>query len=325
MHLDRRLIGWGLIFILVGTVPLAVNAGLLDRDLVGRWPELWPLLIIAVGLSLLLTRTPAAWAGSLAVALVVGSMGGGLVATGIGEIGNIGCGGGAAQAFSTQGGALADGGQMDLEFDCGTLTVGTMPGGSWSLSGKDGDGRAPVVESKAGGVSIRPVDRQGVFLRRGKVEWNLTLPEDPTLNLGLTLNAGSGTIDLSQARIASFNGTVNAGSLDAKLGPAAATNAVNMTVNAGSATVDSGATSGTFNLSLNAGSLAVCVPQGSFVRVQWSGTLASHNFSSIGLVKTDDHTWTTSGFNAGLAHIELDVSANAGSFDLTFGGGCRAS
>lgn len=325
MHLDRRLIGWGLIFILVGAVPLAVNAGLLDRDLVGRWPELWPLLIVAIGISLLLTRTPGAWAGSLSVALVVGIMGGGLVATGIGEIGNIGCGGGAAQAFNTQGGALADGGRMDLEFDCGTLTVGTAPGGSWTLSGRDGDGRAPVVSTQADGVSIKPINEPGAFMRRGKVEWALTLPQDPTLNVGVTLNAGSGTIDLSQARIASFNGTVNAGSLSARLGPAAASNAVNMTVNAGTATVASGATSGTFNLSLNAGSLSVCVPQGSPLRVQWSGTLASHNFSSLGLVKTDDHSWTTAGFNAGQAHIELDVSANAGSFDLSFGGGCSAS
>ena len=325
MHLDRRLIGWGLIFILVGAVPLAVNAGLVDRDLVGHWPELWPLLIIALGLSLLLTRTPAAWAGSIAVALVVGIMGGGLVATGIGEIGNIGCGGGAAQAFNTQGGALADGGGMDVEFDCGSLTVGTAPGGSWTLSGRDGDGRAPRVETQANGVSIKSFNQPGAFLRRGKVEWTLTLPQDPTLNFGVTLNAGSGTIDLSQAKIASFNGTVNAGSLDAKLGAAAASNAVNMTVNAGSATVASGATSGTFNLSLNAGSLAVCVPQGSPIRVQWSGTIASHNFGSLGLVRTDDHTWTTPGFSSGQAHIELDVSANAGSFDLSFGGSCSAS
>lgn len=325
MHLDRRLIGWGLIFILVGAVPLAVNAGLLDRDLVGRWPELWPLLIVAIGISLLLTRTPGAWAGSLSVALVIGIMGGGLVATGLGEIGDLGCGGGAAQAFNTQGGALADGGRLGLEFDCGRLTVGTAPGGSWSLSGRDGDGRAPVVRPQANGLSIEPVREPGVFMRRGKVEWALTLPQDPLLNFGVTLNAGSGTLDLSQARIASFNGTVNAGSLDAKLGSTAASNAVNLTVNAGSATVASGATSGTLNLSLNAGSLSVCVPQGSPLRVQWNGTLASHNFSSLGLVKTDDHTWTTSGFDAGQAHIELRVNANAGSFDLSFGGGCSAS
>lgn len=325
MHLDRRLIGWGIVFILVGAVPLAVNAGLLDRDLAGRWPELWPLLIIAAGLALLLTRTPAAWAGSLSIALVVGIMGGGLVATGIGEIGNIGCGGGSAKAFNTQGGALADGGRMDLEFDCGKLTVGTAPGGSWTLSGQDGDGRAPGVRTQANGVSIESPNDAGLFMRRGKVEWALTLPRDPLLNLGVTLNAGAGKLDLSQARIASFNGTVNAGSLETTLGSAAASNAVNMTVNAGSATVASGATSGTFNLSINAGSLSVCVPQGSPLRVQWSGTLASNNFSSLGLVKVDDHTWTSSGFDAGQPHIELDVSANAGSFDLSFGGGCSAS
>src|SRR4029079_17884090 len=54
MHLDRRLLGWGIFFVLLGAIPLAVRAGLLDRALVGQWPLLWPVLLIGWGLGLLL-------------------------------------------------------------------------------------------------------------------------------------------------------------------------------------------------------------------------------------------------------------------------------
>jgi hypothetical protein len=325
MHVDRRLVGWGLMFIVIGAVPLAVNQGLLGRDVVGRWPELWPLLIVAIGVSLILTRTGGAWIGSLSVALVVGLMGGGLLATGLGEIPSLsGCGGGTAQAFPTQTGSLTDGANVDVEFDCGTLDVGTTSGGQFSLGGNDGAGQAPSIATTAAGVTMRSANPSGPFARRGNVTWNLALPTDPTLSLGVTLNAGRGDLELAQAKLTSLNATVNAGSLVAVLGSAAPSNAVNLTVNAGSADVTTGATSGSYNLSLNAGSLNVCVPQGTPVRVRWSGALASHDFDGLNLVKVDDHTWTSSGFDPNAAHLELDVSANAGSFGLHYGGGCGA-
>ena len=78
------------------------------------------------------------------------------------------------------------------------------------------------------------------------------------------------------------------------------------------------------NLSLNAGSLTVCIPAGAPIRAQWGGTLGSNNFTSAGLTKVDDDTWTSAGFVATAPHIELRVGANAGSFELQFGGTCNA-
>jgi hypothetical protein len=325
MQLDRRLVGWGLIFILVGAIPLAVNAGLLDEGLVARWTELWPLLIIALGISLLLSRTPAAWVGSLVAAIVVGSMAGGLLATGFtGFSGLTACGGGTANPFPTQSGTLGATGRINLEFNCGELAIDTIDGSTWQLSGNDGDGEVPQIATAGDVVTIKPADRPGVFFHRGDVHWALTVPRAPQLDLGVTLNAGEGKADLSGAQVRSFNVTVNAGSLTTNLGSAAPANAVNMTVNAGSASLQTGATSGTFNLSLNAGSLDVCLPAGSAVRVTWHGTLASHDLDTLGLAKVDDHTWTSQGFDAAQSHVELDVNANAGSFGLNLGGGCGA-
>jgi hypothetical protein len=325
MQLDRRLVGWGLIFILIGAVPLAVNAGWLDQGLVSRWLELWPLIIVAIGVSIVLSRTPAAWVGTLAVAVVVGSMIGGLVATGFHGVPGIStCGGGTALPFPTQSGAMGASGRLEVEFDCGTLDVSPVAGSGWQLAGNDGKGDAPEVSTIGDRVSIRSNSNPGSFFSRGKVVWNLAVPQAPSLDLGLTINAGEGNVDLSGATIASLNVTVNAGSLDATLGSDVVSNAVNLTVNAGSATLGTGATSGTFNLSLNAGSLDVCVPGEAATRVTWHGTLASHDLDGLGLVKVDDHTWTTQGFSSGTPHVEMDVNANAGSFSLKLGGNCGA-
>jgi hypothetical protein len=237
-----------------------------------------------------------------------------------------GCGGtGTAQPFETQTGALDATARVNVEFNCGTLNVGSAAGTAWQLSGSDGDGRTPTIDAATDGVTIKPINDNGGFFKRGKVVWNLTVPQGPSLDIGFTLNAGEGRVDLGLATVASYNATVNAGSFDTILGPNPASNAVNVTVNAGSATVTSGAPSGTYNLSVNAGSLAVCVPQGSVVRVHWNGTLASHDFEGLGLVKVDEHTWTSAGFSESQAHVEMDVNANAGSFSLGYGGGCSGS
>jgi hypothetical protein len=49
MRVDRRLLGWGLFFIIAGSIPLLTRAGYLDANLVGRWASLWPTLLTPGG------------------------------------------------------------------------------------------------------------------------------------------------------------------------------------------------------------------------------------------------------------------------------------
>src|SRR5438552_3997493 len=61
MHLDRRLAGWGVFLVLLGAIPLLVRQGVLTTDMVARAWTLWPLLLIAAGVGLLLLRSSDRW------------------------------------------------------------------------------------------------------------------------------------------------------------------------------------------------------------------------------------------------------------------------
>ena len=76
MHLDRRFLNWGIFFIVLGGIPLLVQQGLIDRDLAARAWQLWPLLIIAAGVGLLLRRTSLEFLGGLVVAAAAGNRAG---------------------------------------------------------------------------------------------------------------------------------------------------------------------------------------------------------------------------------------------------------
>jgi hypothetical protein len=325
MHIDRRLLGWGAFFILAGGIPLAVRAGLLDEAVVGRWGQLWPLLLIGWGLGLLLRNTQAEWLGAALVAITFGVMAGGLLVTGWrGFPLATGCANDSpTTAFQARAGDLTAAANVDIDFSCGSLNVSAADGQAWSLTGADRDGRGPRVTSSTSQLSIKPDDTVS-FPAGGRSTWNLAIPRGPTVDLSLTLNAGDGTVDLDGAAVGSASLTLNAGKLDVNLGSVAKAGDVSATVNAGAAAIGLDATGRNVSLSLNAGSLQVCLPAGAPVRASWSGALGSNNFSAAGLKQTGDSTWTSSTFNELEPHTELHVSANAGSFELRFGGTCRA-
>ena len=326
MHVDRRLLGWGLFFILLGGIPLAVKGGLLDEQLIGQWPLLWPVLLIGWGLGLLLRNTPLALIGGAVTAVTFGIMGGGALATGFGGVPIAsGCTSNSpATAFASQNGQLGQTARAEIEFSCGSLTVTSGDGTGWSISGTDRNGTGPAIDTSGGGVSLKSTAVRNLLGSSGHAVWNVTLQKAPALDLGLTLNAGDGTVSLPGTTISSASITLNAGALTVDLGEATAAGDVNATVNAGTGALTLPAGGRSVNLSLNAGSLKVCLPTGAALQVQWSGALGSNNFDGAGLVKVDDNTWTSSGFVAGQPHTELHVSANAGSFELQFGGSCSA-
>ena len=328
MRVNRGLMGWGVFFIVLGVVPLAVQAGALDPEVVRRAWELWPLILIGIGLGLVLARTRLAILGTLVVAVTFGLMGGALIATGVGAAGGFtSCGFGAGQggeAFQTQTGAFGGDAAVRLEMNCGEVDAVAADVPGWSVAGTSDGGMAPEVSGRVNELVVRAPGRSGVDLAADPWRWQVTLPRAVPVAMDLSVNAGSGSLDLAGMSVPSLSVSVNAGDARTDLSSAGGTETFDASVNAGSLTALLPAPVGTLrgSISVNAGSADLCVPDGVALRFQASDQpLGSTNFEDRGLRRSGD-TWSTPGYDAATSRIELDVSVNLGSITLDPEDGC---
>lgn len=322
MRVDPRFLNWGVFFILIGGIPLAVDQGWITADAVSGWWRYWPLILIGIGVGLLLRRTPAHFLGGLIVAVTFGLMLGGALVGGLGGRFDLACTSDrAGTSFAPQSGAIGPSGVVRLELSCGDLTVTTAEGSKWTLTGSTPNGSPPRVEASAGRLTIS-TDRSGVafFGAGGGERWALALPTT-TLDLSSTLNAGSARFDLAGAQLGDVSLTTNAGSVTMDLGTAVASG-LSATVNAGSTKVTMPHSSLNGSVTVNAGSFEFCVPTGVGLRIESNNVLGSNNFDDRGLVQDGD-TWTSPGYATAPVKIELSATTNLGSIELDPEGGCQ--
>jgi len=331
MHVNRGMLGWGVFLVALGGVPAAVRGGALDPTVARRAWELWPLLLVGVGLGLALARTRAAVVGGVVVALVLGLMGGGLIAGGIGGIGGSGlavCGLGTGSAGEGTAGAPASGtfgaaADVRLAADCGTLTVDTAAGSAWTVASTSDGGRRPVIESAPDRLSVQAARPTGLGVGPASASWTVTLPRVPALTLDISVNAGTARASLGGLHLATLDVSVNAGDARLDLGETTGLQEVNASANFGTLAVTFPRTDGVLSgtLSANAGALRICVPQGVPLVIRAGDhALASNNFVDRGLVRSGD-TWT-GGDAAASGRLELHLDANLGSITLDPENGC---
>ncbi|HEX5013906.1 MAG TPA: DUF5668 domain-containing protein [Candidatus Limnocylindrales bacterium] len=314
MQINRRFLYIGLFLITFGGVLLAARQGWIPESVVAAMWQLWPVLLIAIGISIILSGRAAGWIGGVIVSVCLGAMAASVVQGG--AIPFVGCGGGGTGTpFATQEGELASQADIDITFSCGELSVVTGSGAAWSLSGSSAQGRVPDIERSDTGVSIESATRTFPF-SSGRETWTVRVPTEPTIDLGVTLNAGSGVVEMDGARLAGVRSTVNAGSLTLDLRGAETITDLGGTVNAGSSVTWLPELAVEGSLTVNAGSLVICAPDGVGLRLHTGDNpISSNNFEDAGLVRTDDG-WETPGYDTASVRTELNVTANAGSASL---------
>jgi len=324
MRINRRFLTWGTFFIVMGAIPLAVRAGALTTDQIGSWWNLWPLIVIGVGVGLVLTRTPFEVLGGLVVALAAGVMAGAFLAAGAGNLPEAACGNerGTAQ-LPARSGTFDGPATVNLQLNCGEVEVGGSPGTGWTFAGTgdpdheptvQGDANLLRVESSEEGLSLPMVSR--------REHWQIGIPTDVPTGVQLELNAGQATIAPGSAALRDVNVQVNFGTLVVDLTGATAIGGLDIQSNAGSSSVTLPNLSLSGRLQVNAGSIEFCTPPGAGLRVRTDESIvSSYDLGGNGLVQ-DGNTWESPGFEAAAVQIDLSTEANAGSITLNPEDGC---
>jgi hypothetical protein len=318
MRIRRGLLFWGLFLIPLGGITLLVRAGILDPGQLSEAWRLWPLILVGIGLAIILGRSRTAVVGTAVIALVLGSLGGAALASDHSWLGTLTeCGGTtAADQHLQQTGALASGATVRLELNCGTLTLGAATGAAWQLDAAY-RGPVPVISTATDRLEIRTPSASGD--RRN--DWTVTVPAAAVGNLDVSANAASATLRLPGTHLANLDAQINAGDLRID-GTQAAFDEVDLSVNAGRIRLDAGASAMTGDLSVNAGAIDLCVPDGLGLRLDVTDQLTFvTNLGSRGLAQSG-HTWTRPAAS-GQPTIDLSIDGSAASFSLNPTGGCR--
>lgn len=325
MQIDRRLVGFGLFLITVGGVMVAVRQGILSEEAARQAWNLWPLILVGIGLSIVLAGRPGAAVGGLVLAITFGAMLGGVAATGVFPGVGLCSGGGGGQGapFSDGGGDLGPSARVSIEQNCGDLTIGTVDGTTWSVSGASRDGRPPEIQGRAGILQITTRNGGPVDLG-GSGDWTVVLPRDSAIQLEVKVNGGQSRLALAGSHLDSLAVDANAGSIDLDLREAAAVGDTTIEVNFGSATLRLPNLSLRAELSVNAGSAAICLPTGAGLRVELDSAAASNDFGAHGLIETNG-SWQTPGYDTAPVRIDLRADVNAGSLALDPARTCSAS
>ncbi len=242
MRINRGLLFWGLGLITAGGVALAIQQGLLDRDVMaGAW-QLWPLILVAIGISLIVARTPAAPLGTALAAVVIGTIVGTAIAVGPGI--GVGCGSGSdPTALEDHSGTFgSDAVSLDWRLNCGSLDVSMSGDSGWKASvGSTGNDR-PTVSGTQASLRIASADTSGWVLDHGRERWVVTLPTSPSYDANLRANAGKFTMNLAGATFSSFAFQPNAADVHLDVSDASVSD-LDLEMNAGSANIT--ASSGT--------------------------------------------------------------------------------
>jgi hypothetical protein len=317
MHINRGLVFWGLALVTAGVVALAASEGWIDRGLLVEAWRLWPLILIVIGLSIVLSRTPLALVGTVIAAVVVGAAGGAAFTAGPGVVS---CGDGPASFETSSGDFTETQATVDLDLNCGDLTVGMADGRSWEAVTGINEDDPPQLEANGGSLELRS-EGGGFPFRRERQDWTVTLGREVVYELSASVNAADSSLNLAGGRFGAVNLDPNAGSVDIDLS-GAEVGELRVSLNAGSLSLTADAeTDLTGAVSVNAGSVELCAPEGA-LRITVSGTLTANDLDESTLIESGD-TFTGEAFATASHTIDLVLEGNAASFSLNPEDGCE--
>jgi hypothetical protein len=318
MAINRRFLYPGLFLVALGAVLAAAELARLDVNLVRQALRLWPVAVIAIGVAVILRRTPAALPTGVLAAVAPGLLLGATFAAGPNVTWE--CDDSSAPPMSfDQTGTVAGPPLIQIQTGCGSSSITTASGTGWRVRAGSSDGIEPSVMTGPTSLSIESAGHaRRLVLGPRREAWEVTLPSTIEL-LSLTANANAMDVRLPDSRVATLRLDANASNvrLDAT---GSELNELDVDANFSSVAVAlplARFVQGTFDV--NAGSLKVCQPAGSGMSVEFTDD-GIHDVTVAGVHWASDR-WQ-GGDVLSTNQIALTVDATLGSVEINPIGGC---
>ena len=207
-HHDRGGLVGPILLIGLGLVFLLTNLGMLSTSIWGVLLRIWPVILIAIGVDLLIGRR-SLWGLLLALVLILAVLAGGLWIGGV-RIGSIQRGQRVEGQAVTQPLGGATRGMVRVDPAIGVVEAGALEAGSKNLV--EGNIALPrgadltKAASVSGGTASLTLRMNGSWFGPSindddSMRWTLNINRDVPLDLHFNIIAGQGLLDLSQLKI----------------------------------------------------------------------------------------------------------------------------
>jgi hypothetical protein len=287
---------WPAVLILIGVFALLVELNVISADRLYRLEDLWPLILIVIGLELLARRALHGVAVDVAAALIL------LIAAG------------GAVAYVSVGPSIPGGTHLfDMSGEIGDLTSATLR-----------------VDLGAATVTVHSNSSLGSDLYRARVEYTGTKPsvtlDKATGDLHVSQDArfvifGNRRVvlDLQLNPSVKWSFSINSGAADGTLDLRGITvGAIEFNAGASRANITLGQPTGIVPITFNGGATTVTVhrPPGTEASVEVSGgavslTADGHHAAGIGT-----RSWQTGGYDTATDAYRIEVNAGAGTVSV---------
>ena len=320
MRINRRFLYWGALLLVIGGVLVVADLGAIDATVLTDVLRLWPLAIVAIGLSVVLRRTQLALPALLVAAIIPGLVVGSAFAI-VPRVADA-CGiRNEAVAVVTQEGSLDEAGMVSVRHGCGVLRVTTASGRAWRLDSRTvGSGR-PVVDESGRALSINiPSGARWNPFSLGRNGWDLTLPTTEIRDLSFAIFAADGRIELPNAQVGRLDLKVNAARAivdltDAEVG------ALDADVNAAQLVVTlSGDDDLAAAFDIGASDLRICAPPELGLRVSSGGTAESFEVDGF---EQSGGVWLSPAYRSADHRADLTIDTAFGAVEINPNGGCK--
>lgn len=320
MRIHRRFLYAGLFLIAAGGVLVAADLGAIDTTTLTGLLRLWPFAIIAIGLALVVRRTPYGLPGGMLAAALPGLVLGGALAVAPRFAADCGVAGDAAAEVTREVGRFDGSADVVVRTGCGSIDVHTEPGDAWQLAASNTAGRKPAITSTERSLRIDATGENGLeALDDGRDRWDLLLPTSEIEYLELIVNAGHGTVDLPDADLGRLVLTANASDVvvDAS---AASVDELSAVVNVGRLSIRLPAESDlTGSLRVGGGAVQICAPPDAGLRVTTRGV--AEEVTVAGLRQTGAE-WQSPDYDSAAHRADLTVHISVGAVEINPIGGC---